>query len=96
MKNNLIVTAAMLGMIGAASAVGVSANAAAAPMGHCAGASTCKGHGECKSDANTCKGQNGCKGQGWVTMTEKKCKALAKKSKDKDHPISWKAADDKA
>ncbi len=92
MKNNLIVAAAMLGMIGAASAIGASAHAGD-PTGHCMGASSCKGHGDCKSDANTCKGQNGCKGQGWKAMTEKKCNKVAKKSKDAEHPVKWMAAD---
>ena len=44
-----------------------------APMVHCAGVNSCKGHGSCKTATNACKGLNSCKGQGVMEMTKEKC-----------------------
>jgi hypothetical protein len=63
--------AAALFSLGATATV---AQAADAPMVHCAGINSCKGQAECKTAKNDCKGMNSCKGQGWVSKaTAKEC-----------------------
>jgi len=58
-----------------------SAFAAEDGMIHCEGVNACKGKSDCKTAKNACKGQNACKGNGYVSMSEKDCKAAkAKKS----------------
>ena len=42
---------------------------------HCTGVNACKGKAECKTASNACKGMNACKGQGFISMSEKDCKA---------------------
>lgn len=49
--------------------------AAATVTGECHGMNTCKGTGECGGQGHSCHGMNTCKGQGWVTLSEKDCKA---------------------
>ena len=48
---------------------------------HCEGVNACKGKTDCKTAKNACQGQNACKGLGWVSMTEKDCKAAKAKAK---------------
>ncbi len=48
---------------------------------HCEGVNACKGKSDCKSAGNACKGQNACKGNGFVSMSEKDCKAAQTKAK---------------
>lgn len=87
-KTNLLVGAAVLGMLNAAASIPQAAFAAdKAPMGKCIGANACNGKGGCKSDANDCAGKNGCKGKGFLKMSEKKCEQKAKKNSN----IHWEA-----
>ena len=46
---------------------------------HCEGVNACKGKSDCKTAKNACKGQNACKGKGYVSMSEKDCKAAQTK-----------------
>jgi hypothetical protein len=47
-----------------------------AAMGECHGINSCKGQSLCGSkDGNECAGKNTCKGKGWISKTEKECKA---------------------
>ena len=46
---------------------------------HCEGVNACKGKSDCKTANNACKGQNACKGKGYVSMSEKDCKAAQPK-----------------
>ena len=54
-------------------------DSAAASVGHCVGANSCKGQSACKSASNSCKGQNSCKGKGFVEMTQAQCDAAKAK-----------------
>jgi hypothetical protein len=42
---------------------------------HCQGVNSCKGKSACNSATNGCAGQNSCKGKGWLSLSEKECKA---------------------
>ncbi len=84
-QNNLLVKAALAGII-AASSLGMASTALAegksTDKGHCVGANGCKGKGGCAQEgSNGCKGQNGCKGKGFVEKTRADCEKLAKKDK---------------
>ena len=48
-------------------------DSAAASVGHCVGANSCKGQSSCKSASNSCKGQNSCKGKGFTATTKDDC-----------------------
>ncbi len=66
-------TAAALLLTGA---VGVtSAQAGKEGKVHCYGVNSCKGTSACKTASNACKGQNACKGKGFISLSEKECKA---------------------
>jgi hypothetical protein len=87
-NNNLLVKAAVAGILGAA-ALGFSSSAQAkgkaaakdaGVMGHCMHANSCKGKSACKTEGNECAGKNGCKGKGFTEATEANCNAL--KAKD--------------
>ncbi len=77
----LALAAAAAGMF-ATAGIG-SAFAAEEGKIHCEGVNACKGKSDCKGAKNACQGQNACKGQGYVSMTEKDCKAAKAKAKDK-------------
>ena len=47
----------------------------------CEGVNACKGKSDCKTAKNACKGQNACKGNGYVSMSDKDCKAAKAKAK---------------
>ena len=47
----------------------------------CYGINACKGQSECKTATNACKGKNACQGKGFLTTTEKDCKAKGGKLK---------------
>jgi len=86
-KTNLLVGAAVLGIMSAASMPQTFA-ADKAPTGKCVGANACGGKGACKQEgANECAGKNGCKGKGFLKTSEKKCEQKAKK----DSKIHWEA-----
>lgn len=89
-KSNLIVAAAVSGIIGAALISPATAFAAEAAKGHCLKANACKGKGDCGAadKSHDCAGKNACKGQGWTKATEKDCKKLMKTNKD----IKWEKA----
>lgn len=79
----LILGAALAGIVATAHADKHEKKAEAAPTeasGECSGINSCKGKGACggkdkTGEAHSCAGKNACKGQGWVTATEKDCKA---------------------
>ena len=48
-------------------------DSAAASVGHCVGANSCKGQSACKSASNSCKGQNSCKGKGFTATSKDDC-----------------------
>ena len=48
---------------------------------HCEGVNACKGKSDCKTAKNACKGQNACKGKGYVSLSDKDCKAAQAKAK---------------
>ncbi|HEU4400683.1 MAG TPA: hypothetical protein VFT43_01130 [Candidatus Polarisedimenticolia bacterium] len=72
-----VVAAAVVGML--ASGHQFAADAAKKDSGKnvkCAGANSCKGHGECAAadGSHGCAGKNECKGKGWVKVkTDKEC-----------------------
>lgn len=83
-KNTMLMKAAIVGLMGAASLVAVSAHAAdaAGDKGHCMGANACKGQGGCKVvGQNECAGQGSCKGKGFLEKTKAECDQLSKKNK---------------
>ena len=72
---NLLVTAAITGMLAAGSASVLSAKPAKEAKGECHGINSCKGKGDCGGkEGHACAGMNSCKGKGWLSMTEKDCK----------------------
>ncbi len=83
-NHKFLMTAAIAGMIGAASAQ-ASVVASAAPddsKGHCMGANSCKGQGSCSQKGmNSCSGQNSCKGKGFLEKTKMECNSMMKKDK---------------
>ena len=85
-KSQLLIGAAVAGILGAsslASAPALAADQAGSEKGQCVGANGCKGKTACaaKDGANSCKGQNACKGKGWIESTKAKCDKMAKKNK---------------
>ncbi len=93
-KNNLIVAAAMTGILGAAILVPSTAKADDAAKGKCLGANSCKTTGDCgaKDKSHDCAGKNGCKGKGWKKMTEAECTKAKADNKDKNVKIQWEKA----
>jgi hypothetical protein len=71
----------LTGLVLAAAAAGMFATAPVAMAAkhegkvHCTGVNACKGKSDCQTASNACKGMNACKGKGWVSMSEKDCKA---------------------
>lgn len=87
-KTQLLLKAAVTGMIGAAVANINTSSAFAAEdasntKGHCVGANACKGKGACKQESNKCAGKNACAGKGFVEKTKTECELLAKQSPEK-------------
>jgi len=78
-RNNMLVRAAMAGLVGAA-IVAAPAQAAKkkqmAEVTKCYGVNKCKTLGKCSGAGHECGGQNGCKGQGWLLMPKESCLAL--------------------
>lgn len=97
-NTKLFVSAAIVGILGAAtiSAVSASEPVANEAKGHCVGANSCKGQGSCKGMGacksigakNDCAGKNGCGGKGFLEKTKAECDELAMKNKK----ISFKPA----
>jgi hypothetical protein len=82
-KNQILVKAAIAGLMGASAMVATAAFAANPAPGHCMGANSCKGKGACAVDGqNSCKGQNTCKGKSYLETTKAKCDAMAKTNKN--------------
>ncbi|MGZ3809789.1 MAG: BufA2 family periplasmic bufferin-type metallophore [Bacteriovorax sp.] len=83
-KSGLFVSAAIVGILGAATLSTAHANEPVAneAKGHCVGANSCKGQGACKTvGKNDCGGKNGCGGKGFLEKTKAECDALAVKNK---------------
>lgn len=88
--NNVLVTAAIAGILGAATfgAPALAADDAKAVKGKCIGANACKGKSACGTAANACHGQNACKGKGYLNTTKAECEKLMKK----DPKVKFEAA----
>jgi hypothetical protein len=95
-KNSVLLSAAIAGIMGAASAFAadtVAPNAApgktALPaaaravdtQGHCMGANACKGKSACATATSGCSGQNACKGKGFTETSKSDCEKAMKKDK---------------
>ena len=86
--NKTLMTAALGGLmlaatISTASAEeGTAAPAAGGKMGECHGINSCKGTGACHGAGNSCAGKNACKGQGWMKTTKADCDAKGGKFKE--------------
>jgi uncharacterized membrane protein len=83
-KSQMLVHAAVAGILGASLVASSSAVAAAKPdeTGQCVGANSCKGKSACaQKDKNACSGQNACKGKGWIEKTRAECEKIAKTQK---------------
>lgn len=92
-KSNLIVAAAVTGIIGAAINMAAPSIAMADDAkGKCLNANACKGKGDCSAadGSHACSGKNACKGKGWTKATEADCKKAA--DKDKKAGIKWEKA----
>lgn len=89
MKKQILVKAAIAGIVAAgAMSMGTTAMAKA-DKGLCSNASACGGKGACGET----KGKNDCKGKGAAMMTKAACDKLAKKEKGSEH--MWMAAPEK-
>jgi hypothetical protein len=76
MKNELLIVAALTGMMSLAHADDKkTAESTKEMVGECFGVNSCKSTGAC-AGKNDCAGKNECKGKGWVKKTEKECKEL--------------------
>ena len=79
MNKNIILTAAMAGLMLSACASTSTSDVPASAEGECHGVNSCKGKGECGgmmsmlSGGNSCAGKNSCKGKGWVKLTKSEC-----------------------
>lgn len=79
MKNNLLLQAAVSGLIFASGCSTTTTNIAADKTvavelkGECHGINACHGQGECGGAGHSCAGKNTCKGAGWLTKTQKDC-----------------------
>lgn len=84
-RSQLLLSAAVAGMIGAGAIVLATDSSLAASKSKetqvkCYGLNSCKGKGSCAiAGLNTCKGHNSCKGKGFSMMTKAQC--MAKKGK---------------
>ena len=73
-----MLTAAISGVLLAASYAVPVNSAGSAEVGECHGVNGCKGTGDCggvKSNGqkHSCAGQNECKGKGWLGLTKAEC-----------------------
>ena len=85
--NKTLMTAALGGLMLAATISSASAEGTAAPAGgekkgECHGVNSCKGTGACHGNGNTCSGTNSCKGKGWIKATKAECDAKGGKFKE--------------
>lgn len=79
-KTNVLMSAAIAGLVGAA----LASNAMAADkettkkvsVEKCYGINACKGHGKCGGEGHACAGQNSCKGQGWIEVIKGTCQDI--------------------
>ncbi len=78
-KKKLLATAALSGLMFAATgtthavAEEAAAPAGEAAAGECHGVNACKGTGDCGGKGYSCAGNNACKGQGWTKMGKDEC-----------------------
>ena len=80
MKNvkKTMITAAIYGILLAASYAVPANSAPGEVVGECHGVNSCKGTGDCggvyeNGKKYTCSGNNECKGKGWLRVTKEKC-----------------------
>jgi len=74
-STNLLVGAAIAGILSASGAGALDAKPAKEAKGECHGINACKGQGECGGKSHACAAMNSCKGKGWISLSEKECKA---------------------
>ena len=73
-KSNMLMGAAIAGLLGATMASNVmAADAKKADTEKCYGINACKGHGKCGQAGHACAGQNACGGQGWIDVIKGTC-----------------------
>lgn len=77
----LLASAALGGLVLAATTTPAWADDAAAgaegstAMGECHGVNSCKGTGDCGGKGHACAGKNECKGHGWIKSTKADCES---------------------
>jgi uncharacterized membrane protein len=77
-KKNMLVKAAVAGLMGAAvvAAPSFAAGKKAAKDVKCYGVNKCKTFGQCGGPGHECAGKNACKGQAWLMMPKDSCLAI--------------------
>lgn len=71
----VLLGAAMAGMIGAGAMMTSTPALAKGDKVHCYGVNACSGKGACATPGqNECKGKNSCKGKGYMEMSKAQCK----------------------
>ncbi len=71
----ILLGAALAGMIGAGISTTTPAFAKGKGKVHCYGVNSCSGKGACATPGqNECKGKNSCKGKGYLEMSKAACK----------------------
>ncbi len=88
-----MLTAAISGILLAASYAGPANSAHDGAGGECYGVNGCKGKGDCggvkeNGEKYTCSGNNECKGKGWLGITKEECDQKGGTHKPKG---SWQA-----
>lgn len=91
-KKAMLATAAISGLMMAATAQAdnhgnkAAGKSAKAEKVKCVGTNSCKGQSACHTATSKCGGQNSCKGKGWEYLSKAECdkkKAAVKKSAGK-------------
>jgi hypothetical protein len=70
---NLLLTAAMTGIMLGGSALASDSGKTTTDTVHCQGVNSCKATGDCGGKTHGCAGSNECKGKGWKKMSQKDC-----------------------
>lgn len=72
-KNNLLIGAAISGLLVSGGMGAKDMPQADKTKGECHGINSCKGTGDCGGKGYSCAGNNSCKGKGWLSMTKENC-----------------------
>lgn len=92
---NLLLSAAVTGLMLGGSALASDNAKPVADSVHCQGINSCKGTGDCGGKTHGCAGSNACKGKGWKSMSKKDCDAATAALKSKKGKATKKAKADK-